>query len=244
MAQVARARVPATNTSVLPRPAQRGYRSGAHDQEFSDRRRLAVLASLLGGVVALAHLNCEDPAKHLAINLEGLLPISTQSTAECAAGVGYVDKNLSEFKDKLDEGIEKLAAANPNVQRVPLVSGLRGTKYFVEFPIVVRNFDAYSLLQKVQQKLDKGKGKKYDVRVTQTDSYLKDEQVAYLVDYLVSSSQVEGTRCPGSLYIRGVKGEDGLDSFKFTLEKGQDFSDFDAQLFLTAYAGALTLTAD
>ena len=47
-----------------------------------------------------------------------------------------------------------------------LLSGLRGTKYFVEFPIAARNFDAYSLLQKVQQKLEKGKGKKYDVRVT------------------------------------------------------------------------------
>lgn len=89
--------------------------------------------------------------------------------------------------------------------------------------------------------MEKGKGKKYNVRVTQTDSYLKDEQVAYLVDYLVNSSQVEGTRCPGSLYIRGVKGQDGLDSFKFTMEKGQDFSEFDAQLFLTAYAGALEL---
>ena len=56
-----------------------------------------------------------------------------------------------------------------------LQSGLRGTKYYVEFPIAARNFDAYSLLQKVQQKLEKGKGKKYNVRVTQTDSYLKDE---------------------------------------------------------------------
>ena len=65
--------------------------------------------------------------------------------------------------------------------------------------------------------------------------------MAYLVDYLVNSSQVEGTRCPGSLYIRGVKGQEGLDSFKFTLEKGQDFSDFDVQLFLTAYSEALTL---
>lgn len=65
--------------------------------------------------------------------------------------------------------------------------------------------------------------------------------MAYLVDYLVNSSQVQGTRCPGSLYIRGVKGQDGLDSFKFTLEKGQDFSEFDVQLFLAAYSAALTL---
>ena len=65
--------------------------------------------------------------------------------------------------------------------------------------------------------------------------------MAYLVDYTVNSSQVEGTKCTGSIYIRGVKGQDGLDSFKFTLEKGQDFSNFDADLFLMAYKEALTL---
>ena len=202
-----------------------------------------MLAFLFGGIVAVAHLKGQDPAKHLGNEIECLLPTSFLRPAECV-GTGYSDKNLDDFKDKVDDGIDKLVAANPNVQRVKLVSGLRGTKYFVEFPITVRNFDAYSLLQTVQQKLEKGKGKKYNVRVTQTDSYLKDEQVAYLVDYLVNSSQVEGTRCPGALYIRGVKGEDGMDSFKFTMEKGQDFSDFDAQLFLTAYAGALELSPD
>ena len=65
--------------------------------------------------------------------------------------------------------------------------------------------------------------------------------MAYLIDYKVKSSQVDGTNCPGSIYIRGVKGEDGLDSFKFTLEKGQDFSDFDSDLFCMAYKEALTL---
>ena len=123
----------------------------------------------------MAHLKGEDPSKHLTTKIECLLPTSTLKTAECAAGAGYSDKNLDDFKDKVHEGVEKLVAANPNVQRVKLASGLRGTKYFVEFPITVRNFDAYSLLQTVQQKLDKGKGKKYDVRVTQTDSYMKDE---------------------------------------------------------------------
>lgn len=82
------------------------------------------------------------------------------------------------------------------------------------------------------------------MRVTQTDSYFKDEQVAYLIDYKVSSSQVEGTTCPGSIYIRGVKGQDGLDSFKFAIEKGQDFSEFDSQLFLMAYKESLTLGID
>jgi|APSaa5957512535_1039671.scaffolds.fasta_scaffold75595_2 hypothetical protein len=44
---------------------------------------------------------------------------------------------------------------------------------------------------------------------------------------------------PGSVYIRGVKGHDGWDSFKFILEKANDFSDFDAELILNAYEQAL-----
>ena len=105
---------------------------------------------------------------------------------------------------------------------------MRKTSYFVEFPIVAKRFDALSLLQKVQAKMESGKGKKFNVRVTQTDSYLKDEQVAYLIDYTVNSTTVEGTKSTGAIYIRGVKGQDGLDSFKFSLEKSHDFSDFDA----------------
>ena len=41
------------------------------------------------------------------------------------------------------------------------------------------------------------------------------------------------------MYIRGVKGQDGWDSFKFILEKANDFSDFDAELILNAYEQAL-----
>jgi len=227
VAQAARAQGPIPRNSLLLRPPQRSYSNGQQEQEYARRARLAILTSLFGGAVAFAHLKAgQDPAKHLRQKIESLLPTSALTTAECA-GSGFSDKNLDDFTDKLGDGIDKLVAENPRIQKVKLVSGLRGTRYFVEFPIAARNFDAYSLLQKVQKKLEKGKGKKHDVRVTQTDSYLKDEQVAYLVDYSVRSSQVEGTRCPGSLYIRGVKGQDGLDSFKFTLEKGQDFSDFD-----------------
>lgn len=63
-----------------------------------------------------------------------------------------------------------------------------------------------------------------------------------MVDYTVASSRVDGATAPGSIYIRGVKGQEGMDSFKFCLEKGNDFSDFDVQVFLTAYAEALTLS--
>lgn len=43
----------------------------------------------------------------------------------------------------------------------------------------------------------------------------------------MASSRVDGATAPGSIYIRGVKGQEGMDSFKFCLEKGNDFSDFD-----------------
>ena len=73
------------------------------------------------------------------------------------------------------------------------------------------------------------------VRVTGTDSYIAEENVAYLMDYQVKSDQVGGTNNKGSIYIRGVKGMEGYDSFKFILEKANDFSDFDAEIVINAY---------
>ena len=92
-------------------------------------------------------------------------------------------------------------------------------------------------MQKVQKKMDGGK-KKYNVRVIGNDSYLSDDTMAYMLDYSVSSSQVGGTNCKGSVYIRGVKGKEGVDSFKFILEKANDFSDFDAEMIVDAYENA------
>ena len=172
MPQVARARTAASKSSALLRAPQQGYSSGNQQSQDQPPNRFFVLASLFGGVVALAHLKGQDPAQHLRGHIGSFLPSSALKTAECAAGTGFSDKNLDDFKDKVNEGIEKLVAKDPNVQRVKLVSGLRGTKYFVEFPIAARNVDSCSLFQKVQQKLEKGKGNKYNVRVTQTDSYL------------------------------------------------------------------------
>lgn len=84
------------------------------------------------------------------------------------------------------------------------------------------------------------KNKKYNLKMVGNDSYMADENVAYLVDYKVDSSTCFGTSCAGSIYIRGVKGVDGVDSFKFILEKANDFSDFDAELIVEAYEHALT----
>ena len=66
------------------------------------------------------------------------------------------------------------------------------------------------------------------MRVTGNDSYLSDDAVAYSIEYKVKSTSIGGTQAAGSVYIRGTKGTEGYDSFKFVLEKSNDFSDFDA----------------
>lgn len=125
----------------------------------------------------------------------------------------------------------------PNVK---ISSGLRGVRYYIEFPIVGKNVDAFSLLTSTQQKLDEGKkNQKYQVKIVGTDSYLNEENVAYLIDYQVKSATVGGTNNKGSIYIRGIKGEEGYDSFKFIVEKANDFSDFDAELVINAYEQAM-----
>ena len=126
----------------------------------------------------------------------------------------------------------------PNTPRVKISSGLRGLRYFIEFPIVKQNFDAYSLMQQTRTQMEDGK-KKYGSKVIGSDSYIADENLSYLLDYHCDSTSVPGTKNKGSVYIRGVKGHEGWDSFKFILEKTQDFSDFDAELIAMAYERAL-----
>jgi hypothetical protein len=55
-----------------------------------------------------------------------------------------------------------------------------------------------------------------------------------MIDYSVASSTASGGSCSGTIFIRGMKGKDGTDAFKFVLEKSVDFADLDAQLFITA----------
>jgi hypothetical protein len=55
-----------------------------------------------------------------------------------------------------------------------------------------------------------------------------------VIDYEVASSTASGGTCSGTIYIRGMKGKDGVDAFKFVLEKNVDFADLDSQLFITA----------
>ena len=69
---------------------------------------------------------------------------------------------------------------------------------------------------------------------------MADENIAYLIDFKQNAREIEGSWSTGSIYIRGIKGQDGADSFKFILEKSNDFSEFDAKLVLNAYEQALT----
>jgi len=53
-----------------------------------------------------------------------------------------------------------------------------------------------------------------------------------------SAAAAPGTRCRGSIFIRGVKASNGVDSFKFILEKENDFNTYDAEIILNAYENA------
>jgi len=67
-----------------------------------------------------------------------------QNVAECQAN--FTDKNLTQVMDKIDEGLEELYKKYPGMPKVKVNHGLRGVRYFVEFPIVGKNIDAFSLL--------------------------------------------------------------------------------------------------
>lgn len=52
------------------------------------------------------------------------------------------------------------------------------------------------------------------------------------------SPSVQGTKNRGSIYIRGIKGEGGFDSYKFVLEKSVQFHELDSEIILRAYEEA------
>ena len=134
------------------------------------------------------------------------------------AEAAFKDKNLESVIEKINDGLEALYEKYPNMQRVRVHSGMRGIRYFLEFPIKARHIDAYSLLTATNQKLDTAKNDpNYNVRVTGNDSYLTDDSTAYTIDYKVNSVVVAGSTSNGTVYIRGAKGYEGYDSFKFEL---------------------------
>ena len=106
----------------------------------------------------------------------------------------------------MDDGLEKLALKYPDSNKPLIKSGHRGTRYFMEFPIVGKNIDAFSLIlgtEKIIQACKEKDGSK----VTSTDSFLKGEIVSYVIDYEVNSTTGQGFKTKGSVYIRGIRGE-------------------------------------
>jgi hypothetical protein len=43
-----------------------------------------------------------------------------------------------------------------------------------------------------------------------------------------------GGKSKGTIYLRGIIGKSGLNSFKFILEKSVDFCDLDSQILISA----------
>jgi len=73
------------------------------------------------------------------------------------------------------------------MSRPNISSGLRGTRYFIEFPITGKNVDAFSILASTQSLINNSKSK-YGSRVISTDSFFQDDNMSYLVDYEVEST--------------------------------------------------------
>lgn len=64
--------------------------------------------------------------------------------------------------------------------------------------------------------------------------------MSYKIDYSVDSSTVGGSKSKGTVYIRGMKAE-GVDSFKFVLEKRVDFAELDSQMVINAVEFAIKM---
>ena len=55
----------------------------------------------------------------------------------------FKDKRIVEIIDLVDEGVAKLKEKYPNFDGPNVKFGLRGTKYYVEFPVTAHNVDCY-----------------------------------------------------------------------------------------------------
>mgnify|MGYP001121540594 CR=1 FL=1 len=58
----------------------------------------------------------------------------------------FMDKHLKEVLDKIEDGIDKLNRKYPHAKKPKIKSGLRGPRYFIEFPITGHKVDAFGLI--------------------------------------------------------------------------------------------------
>jgi hypothetical protein len=128
----------------------------------------------------------------------------------------FSDRFLSAALDKIEQGIDTLMLKYPGSEKPKIKSGLRGPRYFIEFPIAGKQVDAFGLILSTEKLIQAAKQTE-GARITDTDSFQAGENVSYKIDFSVNSATAEGAKCKGSIVIRGIKSESGYDSFKFEL---------------------------
>ena len=158
---------------------------------------------------------------------------SMEFTTEASS---YRDKQLDFALNRIDDGIKDLLMKYPSMKRPTIKSGVRGTRYFIEFPIQQKNVDAFSMLVAVQSVLNQNKDKS-KAKIKNNDAFKQDDMISYLIDYELESTTAKGAKSGGSIYIRGVQ-NDNYDSFKFVIEKNTDFHNVDVEIVLKAYEEA------
>jgi len=163
--------------------------------------------------MGLAYHNYKDEIK---ITMPSILTPQAPSSCE------FRDRNMIQILDLVEAGIPALEKKHPGFKKPRLTYGLRGIRYFLEFPVINRKVDAFSYIVNTEKTIQMGKSA-YKSKVTSTDSFSQGDNVAYMIDYQTKSSGADGAHCKGSVYLRGVRSEGSFDSFKFVMEKSNDF---------------------
>ncbi len=58
--------------------------------------------------------------------------------------------------------------------------------------------------------------------------------MSFQIDFEDNSTTAMGGKSKGTIYLRGIIGHKGFNSFKFILEKSVDFCDLDSQILINA----------
>lgn len=136
---------------------------------------------------------------------------------------------------RLDNGVRELQYKYPDMKRPVFQAGIRGTRYYVEFPISDKQVDAVGIVAKLKEKMEEFKGK--GLMKKDEQSFRQEDSISFLLDYRVPSESAPGSNQNGTIYVRGVMGQK-YDQFKFVCEKEVEFSDLDISLILEGYEQA------
>jgi len=73
--------------------------------------------------------------------------------AECE----HRDRNMAQILDMVDAGIAGIQVRHPDFVKPKLKFGLRGIRYYVEFPILAKHIDAFSYILGTEKIIQEGK---------------------------------------------------------------------------------------